>query len=67
MGKMGKIEDDKMNWHQKEIEVSGQREAERIKELKELWENKANDKDAEIQRLRENKEKVEKEQVLLNH
>ena len=56
---MDKIENDKMNWYEREVQASGQREAQRVKELREILENKVQDREEEVKRLRDHIEKIE--------
>ena len=50
-----------MLWIQREVEKVDAREADRVKELKELYEKKVGDKDLEIARLRDSIHKMTEE------
>lgn len=56
-----KYDNDRLNMIQREATISGHRESERLKELKELYESKSKDKDEELSRLRERLNKSEQD------
>jgi len=59
--RIDKIDNEKLNWYQKESQAHGQRETERVKEVREILENKVKDREEDISRLREANHKLEGE------